>query len=95
MDQKKALKADYCRNVCHSWCCKVLIVNYDSIEPEIDKFFKLRDIEYNPETKEMIVPLKCKWLLPTHKCKLYSWRPYSCRVYECEKLKAIDELHYG
>jgi Fe-S-cluster containining protein len=67
----------------------------DSDEKDIEQFFKLRNIEYNKDTKEMIVPLKCNWLTPQHKCKLYSWRPYSCRAYECDKLKKIDELHYS
>jgi len=70
-------------------------MKYDSDEPDIEKFFKLRNIEYNKETKEMVVPLKCTWLLFNHRCKLYSWRPYSCRQYECDKLKKIDELHIG
>jgi Fe-S-cluster containining protein len=95
MSNRQQMKQAYCRNVCHSWCCKFLIMKYDSNEPDIKQFFLLRGIEYNETTKELIVPLRCKWLTAYHKCKLYSWRPYSCRAYECDKLKKIDELHYS
>jgi Fe-S-cluster containining protein len=85
----KAKKQIYCSQICKAWCCKNLITYYSSDDPEIDTFFKLHGIDYNPETKQMIIPLKCKWLTNQNKCKLYAWRPYSCRAYECDKVKAI------
>ena len=85
----KGKKQLYCSQVCHAWCCRNLIMHYAGDDKEVDVFFKLRGIDYNPETKEMRIPLKCKWIQNTNKCKLYSWRPYSCREYECDILKSI------
>lgn len=91
----KARKAIYCSTICRAWCCRNLILYYDSEEKDIEQFLKLRNIEYDPLTKSMIAPLKCKWVTNQNKCKLYSWRPYSCREYECEKLKELPDLHYS
>lgn len=59
-------------------------------EYDLDKFFELRGIKYDKNTRQMILPIKCKWVTNQNKCKLYSWRPYSCRAYECENLKTIS-----
>jgi Fe-S-cluster containining protein len=85
----KNKKSLYCSKVCHAWCCRNLITFYDSNDPDIEQFLKLRGISYDNEKKAMVVPLKCKWITNQNKCKLYSWRPYSCREYQCEKLKAM------
>ena len=85
----KAKKSVYCETVCRAWCCRNLITYYSENEKDIDTFFKLRGIEYLPETKQMTIPCKCKWLTNHNKCKLYAWRPNSCRVYECDKLKSM------
>lgn len=64
-------------------------MHYDMDEPDIDKFFMLRSIEYNKEAHQLAVPAKCKWLNSHNKCRLYAWRPISCKVYECDKLKSM------
>jgi Fe-S-cluster containining protein len=68
---------------------------YRENETDIDKFFKLRGIAYDEKTKQLSVPVKCKWLNNQNKCRLYAWRPYSCREYECEKLKNLPPVHYA
>lgn len=85
----KAKKQVYCSRVCRAWCCRNLIMFYDGNDPDVEHFFKLRDIEYDKETKMLKIPVKCKWISNNNKCKLYSWRPYSCRVYECDTLKSM------
>ncbi len=85
----KHKKQTYCSQVCHAWCCRNLIMFYDSNEKDIDQFFKLRGITYDPLTKQLVVPAKCHWITTHNKCRLYSWRPNSCRCYECEKLKSM------
>jgi Fe-S-cluster containining protein len=85
----KAKRQVYCSQICRAWCCKNLVFKCDSIDPDIEKFFQLRDVVYNKETKDLSVPNKCKWLTSHNKCRLYSWRPYSCRVYECDKIKSL------
>lgn len=85
----KAKKMLYCSQVCHAWCCRNLIVKYDSNDPDDDKFFTLRCITWDKEKKELHIPCKCKWVDNHNKCRLYSWRPNACRVYECDKLKSM------
>jgi Fe-S-cluster containining protein len=85
----KAKKSDYCRQVCRAWCCRNLVMASTSDDPDIEQFFRLRNIQYDPVTKQIAIPCKCKWIDNRNKCHLYSWRPNSCRVYECEKLKAM------
>jgi Fe-S-cluster containining protein len=85
----KAKKSIYCSTVCRAWCCKNLIMEYHEQEKDIDQFFKLRDIEYDPDTHKIVVKAKCRWLTNQNKCRLYAWRPYSCRAYECDKLKSM------
>jgi len=85
----KAKKAIYCQTICKAWCCKNILIHYDVNEKDIQTFFKLRGIEPSDQTNMYIVPSKCQWLTNHNKCKLYSWRPNSCRAYECETLKKM------
>jgi Fe-S-cluster containining protein len=64
-------------------------MEYHEKEKDIETFFKLRNIDYNPDTGMIAVPAKCKWLTNQNKCRLYAWRPESCRAYECETLKKM------
>lgn len=85
----KAKKALYCSTICKAWCCKNLIIHYDLGEKDIDMFFKLRGISKTDNPNMFAIPLKCQWLTNHNKCKLYSWRPNSCRAYECDTLKKM------
>ena len=87
-------KRHYCRDICHAWCCRHLDFFYTGDDKDIEKFFSLRGITYDPLTKQVICDIKCKWITTHNKCKLYSWRPDICRAYECDKLKNIEPLHY-
>ena len=49
----KHKKQTYCSQVCHAWCCRNIITFYDSNEKDIEQFFKLRGISYDPVTKQM------------------------------------------
>jgi len=91
----KAQKSLYCSGVCHAWCCRNLIFYFKGIiDKDTEQFFKLRGLVLNHDDGSVIVPIKCKWITNQNKCKLYSWRPESCRVFECQKLKEMPELHY-
>jgi len=87
----KAKKALHCSQVCHAWCCRNLVMFYDTKkeDKDIEQFFKLRNIAYDRGIGTIAVPSKCDWVTNHNKCKLYSWRPDSCRHYECEKLKSM------
>ncbi len=88
LKQKKSLT---CSTICHAWCCRNITVVYNGLlDKDTEQFFMLRGIVFNPLTKEISIPAKCKWVTNQNKCKLYSWRPISCRVYECDKLKSIS-----
>ena len=88
----KARKALYCISVCHAWCCKNLVIDWDvdSIKGfgDDDKFLTLRGCTIDKVNKKIIIPVKCQWLTKRNKCKLYEWRPLACKNYECDNLKA-------
>ena len=85
----KAKKALYCSTICKAWCCRNLIMKYTADEKDINILFKLRGIQYNTDTKEMVMQSKCAWVTNHNKCRMYAFRPYPCRVYECDTLKKM------
>ena len=64
-------------------------MHYEGLDKDIDKFFLLRGINYDKDKHQITVPCKCKWVDNHNKCRLYAWRPDSCRAYECDKLKSM------
>lgn len=84
-------KNNYCTNICKAWCCRNIVVTFDSFTGNLqddDLFFSLRGCKLNKLTNDLIVPLKCRWLTNHNKCKMYPYRPQGCREYECDKLKS-------
>ena len=96
MPNKDKQKKDFCIYKCKAWCCRNLVFYYDGLDNKDDliKFFSLRNLTYDPETKIVIVPNRCKWISSHNKCKFYSRRPDICRAYICDKLKNLEPLHY-
>jgi Fe-S-cluster containining protein len=85
----KAKKQVYCSHICHAWCCRNLVMFNDTKKEHDETFFKLRGLGYDTETGAISIPNKCKWITNQNKCRLYSWRPNSCREYECDKIKSL------
>jgi len=83
----------YCSGVCHAWCCRFIVVEYTPFNNETDEaFFKLRNITVDREHGKLIIPLKCNWLNNRNECKLYRFRPESCKSFECEALKKMPPI---
>ena len=83
-------KSTYCSNVCHAWCCRYIVCDFvptidDAQDDEL--FFSLRGIKR--ENGKIYIPIRCRWLTNHDKCKLYTFRPKSCRAYQCEDIKRI------
>lgn len=55
-------------------------------------FFALRGIKLDTDTYDLVAPLRCHWLTEHNSCRIYSMRPQSCKVYECEHLKELTKI---
>jgi Fe-S-cluster containining protein len=82
-------KAHYCSVICKAWCCRYLVCDYTPFDNSgVDELFlSVRHMQL--KENKVIIPSYCKWLNNHNKCKLYTMRPKSCMVYECEDLKRI------
>jgi len=92
---RKTREQTFCRDVCKAWCCKYIVVNFDvneNMKPiEDEQFFRLRGISINLNDSTLIVPCRCKWLTNRNTCKLYPWRPETCKSFRCEQLNTLKD----
>ena len=71
--------------ICNAWCCKQFWIDLPNMTPDLEKYFKLHNVEVSGNT--ITIPLRCKNLDYHNKCKDYNNRPNICKIWNCKDPK--------
>lgn len=69
---------------CKVWCCNHIVLKTQQVNPDDAAYFVARGIrakELNKQELALLIPIKCKHLLPDGKCAIYNNRFVFCSKY--------------